>query len=191
MPKAETFDRTEVIQKATQLFWKKGYHATSMQDLVDTTGLNRSSIYNSFEDKFNLFLECLKMYQGNERAKALQVVFKETSPIKAIKVFFRNGAKQSFCEKNGCFIVNATTELGKSDSLVVDFLEKNERSLKKMFKDLLDDAKAKDELDKSEDTEALASYLFSSFQGIRVTSILAKDELELNKIADYTLSVLK
>ena len=48
MPKLETFDKVQVIDKAMYLFHAKGYHLTSMQDLVDATGLNRSSIYNSF-----------------------------------------------------------------------------------------------------------------------------------------------
>ena len=60
MPKTITFDRTEVVQNVMELFWKKGYNGTSMQDLVDVTGLNRSSFYNTFGDKFSLFEEALK-----------------------------------------------------------------------------------------------------------------------------------
>ena len=66
MPKSILFDRDETIAKVTSLFWEKGYHATSMQDLVDVTGLNRSSIYNSFGDKYNLFIESLKHYKKEQ-----------------------------------------------------------------------------------------------------------------------------
>ena len=63
MPKVETFNRDLVITQATEVFHDKGYNAASMQDLVDATGLNRSSIYNSFVSKLNLYIDCLEAYQ--------------------------------------------------------------------------------------------------------------------------------
>ena len=63
MPRSEDFDRSQVLQNAKEVFWVKGYNGTSMQDLVDATGLNRSSIYNSFGNKMELFQQTLKQYQ--------------------------------------------------------------------------------------------------------------------------------
>ena len=62
MARPTDFDRNTVIQKAQEVFWTKGYNGTSMQDLVDATQLNRSSIYNSFGSKHDLFQETLKDY---------------------------------------------------------------------------------------------------------------------------------
>ena len=63
MPRVEIFNRDEVLEKAVRLFHNKGYNATSMQDLVDATGLNRSSIYNSFGSKKELYQQSLRAYK--------------------------------------------------------------------------------------------------------------------------------
>ncbi len=48
MPRVKLFDESEVLNKATNLFWKKGYHATSIQDLVNHLGINRGSLYDTY-----------------------------------------------------------------------------------------------------------------------------------------------
>ena len=63
MPRVEIFNREQVLDKMIAVFHNKGYNATSMQDLVDTSQLNRSSLNNSFGNKLAIFLECLKAYQ--------------------------------------------------------------------------------------------------------------------------------
>ena len=73
MPRSEVFNRDEVLEKAKNVFWLKGYNATSMQDLVNATGLNRSSIYNSFESKLNLYKLTLEKYQ-NEGVGFFEVI---------------------------------------------------------------------------------------------------------------------
>ena len=88
MPKSTLFDRSQVIDQVTKLFWKKGFHATSMQDLVDTTGLNRSSIYNTFGDKCQLFEEALKHYQTLQFEMTTENLSKYDSPLESIKSLF-------------------------------------------------------------------------------------------------------
>ena len=63
MARTEVFNREDVLQRAKNIFWLKGYNGTSMQDLVDATGLNRSSIYNSFGSKMELYEKTLLKYQ--------------------------------------------------------------------------------------------------------------------------------
>ena len=58
------FEPDEIADAAMQVFWQKGYAATSVQDLVDGTGLSRSSLYNTFENKHKLYQEALKRYQA-------------------------------------------------------------------------------------------------------------------------------
>ena len=63
MPRVEIFNREQVVDQMIRVFHNNGYNGTSMQDLVDATDLNRSSLYNSFGNKLNLYLECLNLYQ--------------------------------------------------------------------------------------------------------------------------------
>jgi len=88
MPKVETFNRDVVLKQATEVFHDKGFNATSMQDLVDATGLNRSSIYNSFENKLNLYLECLKLYEDKYNRETSKRLLESSSGLEAIQLIF-------------------------------------------------------------------------------------------------------
>lgn len=192
MPKHETFHRKEVLEQAKNTFWNKGYNATSMQDLVNATQLNRSSIYNSFGDKYNLFMECLKLYQANERSKATQLILKASSPLQSIESFFNSILQEIDSKQNkSCFIVSCTTEIGNSKAEVFEFLKNNETHVKEFFRSILEEAKNQKEIKADSDIEGLASYLFSSLQGLRVTGIISQKKEELQSIVHHTLSVLK
>ena len=66
MGRNKDFDEEELLEKAVNVFWKKGYNATSAQDLVDALGINRSSLYNTYTDKKTLFTKSLKHYQQKQ-----------------------------------------------------------------------------------------------------------------------------
>ena len=60
MPRNKTYNEEDVVEKALNVFWQNGYESTSMQMLEKAMGINKFSIYSSFESKHGLFLECLK-----------------------------------------------------------------------------------------------------------------------------------
>ena len=68
MPKVKQFDEKDVLEKAMQLFWKKGYYATSIQDLVNHLGINRSSIYDTYGGKKELFDQAFLLYRSTNVA---------------------------------------------------------------------------------------------------------------------------
>ena len=89
MPKEVMFDEETALQKAKKLFWRKGYNGTSMDELTKATGLSRSSIYNSFGDKYSLFIQCLNYYKKNQHDKLIQSLNKHDSPLKKLQTIFR------------------------------------------------------------------------------------------------------
>jgi len=135
MPKVETFDRDLVINQATDVFHSKGFNATSMQDLVDATGLNRSSIYNSFENKHTLFLECLNAYQNKYKSKISETLLKANSPIEAIEYIFNLYLNDS--DNRGCFIVNCKSEMANQDKPITNFLAKNQNDFLKLLEEII------------------------------------------------------
>ena len=191
MPKSVLFDKEDTIAKVTNLFWEKGYHATSMQDLVDATGLNRSSIYNTYGDKYNLFVEALKHYQLYQNELLAKAKKSTNSPKEVIKQLF-NATWEKLNEANskGCFLSNCATEMSNSDPQIKKFLLDNKSQMVAIFKLLIEAAQAMDEVDKEKDAELLANYLFSSLQGIRVTSMIDNDPKHIKGIAEQTLAVL-
>ncbi len=176
MPKNVLFDRNEVLENVTDLFWRKGYNGTSMQDLVDVTGLNRSSIYNTFGDKFQLFEESLKHYQSSQNDWLRATFSKAKSPREAIVSLFR-GISDDIKSGNhrGCMLASCTSELSAEQPIIKDFLVENKDRVVASFAALIEGAQQLGEIDTRKDPQTLALYLFSSLQGLRLTSMIEPD----------------
>ena len=74
MPRIKTFDENEVLVKAMNLFWKQGYSATSVQDLVSHLGINRASLYDTFGDKEQLFKKSFALYRKSTMEGLLSLI---------------------------------------------------------------------------------------------------------------------
>ena len=100
MARCVEFNEVEKIEKAMNVFWEKGYNATSMQDLVDAMQINRSSLYNTIGDKHQLFMKCIGNYFDNAMLEVKEKVCKETSAKAALMAEYIatsfTGWKQSY-----------------------------------------------------------------------------------------------
>ncbi len=188
MPKNVLFDRNEVLNNVTDLFWRKGYNGTSMQDLVDVTGLNRSSIYNTFGDKFQLFEMALRHYQSTQNDWLRKAFSEAKSPKEAIVSLF-HGISDDIKAGNqkGCMLTSCTSELSAEQPIIKDFLIENKDRVVASFAALIEGAQQLGEISDQKDPRTLALYLFSSLQGLRVTSMLEPD---LEGVAEEVLSIL-
>jgi TetR/AcrR family transcriptional repressor of nem operon len=193
MPKKEVFNKDIVLLKASNVFHNKGYHATSMQDLVDATGLNRSSIYNSFESKMNLYLECLNIYQSKYQNIINGVLIKSKSPLDAIFLIFKTYVKEIVIDtdRKGCLITNCKSEMANQDKAINTFLFTNQTNTIALFEDLVKQGQKAQEINLNQSAKAYAMYLFSSIQGLRMTGILSQNELELMELVHITLQTIK
>ena len=188
MPKSITFDREQVIKDVMELFWRRGYNGTSMQDLVDVTGLNRSSFYNTFGDKFSLFEESLLFYQKQQNNFLKKAFADAKSPKEAIISLFI-GISDDILSGNhkGCMITSCTSELSLEEPKIKHFLIENKDRVVASFAALIEGAQALGEISKEKDTNTLALYLFSSLNGIRLTSMI---EPHMDGVIDEILNSL-
>lgn len=193
MPKTEVFNRDYVLKQATEVFHAKGYNAASMQDLVDATGLNRSSIYNSFESKHNLYVECLKDYQDKYHRYISNLLLDAKCPINAIKALFNLYLKEILCDnKNkGCLIVNCKSEMANQDVTINKFLLTNQKGTLSLLEDLVDKGQQDKSINKAKSKQDYALYLYSAMQGFRMTGILINDKKQLQGLIHTTLQNLK
>src|SRR3569833_2097842 len=113
MARKKEYDEDELLDKATNLIWRKGYNATSAQDLVDELKINRSSLYNTYSDKKTLFQKALKKYQEQQTKAVIDMLNKADDPEKAVKQVFDNLVKESNEDTvaRGCFLVNTAVEI--------------------------------------------------------------------------------
>ncbi|MEO9485773.1 MAG: TetR/AcrR family transcriptional regulator [Ekhidna sp.] len=188
MPKSVTFDRDSVMENVMNLFWRKGYNGTSMQDLVDVTGLNRSSFYNSFGDKFSLFEEALKAYQKQQNELLQESFTHAKTPKQAIISLFKGISDDiSSGNQKGCMFTSCTAELGAENAQVRDFLVENKDKVVESFAMLIRKAQEQGEIDARKDAGTVALFLFSSLQGLRLTSMI---EPNLEAVTEEILGVL-
>ena len=116
MARPREFDRGEALKRALAVFWEKGYEATSTDDLVRAMGIGRQSMYDTFGDKHQLYLEALRLYEANSGAELFKRIYETPSPFVAICDYILSIADGTSADRaRGCFYVNATNELAPSD----------------------------------------------------------------------------
>lgn len=192
MPKVEVFDKSLVLEQASNVFHLKGYNATSMQDLVEVTGLNRSSIYNSFGNKLSLFLECLKDYQNKYQKKTSSTLIKAKNPIEAIRAIFNLYLTEIVIDedKKGCLIINCKSEMANQELSINNFLNQNQEQTLLLFEGLVYEGQNEGLINSKQTAKDYSLFLFSSIQGFRMTGILINDKQQLQGIINTTLQIL-
>lgn len=187
MARPKSFNQDKALEQAMHLFWEKGFEATSIQDLVDRLGINRQSLYDTFGDKKQLFLKSLNLYRSQGKAPLLP---KDITVRQIFTHIFQDIIDMSIQDSRGCLMANSTLELASRDEDVANIACDNLETAEEDFRQILQEAQRKGELSSEKDPKALASYLFNSIQGIRVTTKASNDRARLEDIARTTLSVL-
>ncbi len=163
------FDRPKAVNRALALFWRKGYQATSLADLLAAMDISRSSFYAAFTDKRSLFIECLDLFS----ARTLDMLHQaraEMSPVDALQSFFeRNfvGAHGAGAVRGhwGCMLVNTVLEMAGVDDDLAARASHHLGDMQRIFQAYLHDAGAEPAR-----AEELAAMLMLFNEGIRVSS---------------------
>ena len=192
MPKKTTFDTQHVLLQATSVFHKKGYHGTSMQDLVDVTGLNRSSIYNSFGCKLQLYLMTLKNYRDSVNQKTTQLLVQSKDAISSIETILHFYIDEIVkdTDNKGCFIVNCKSEMANQEFQITQFLMHSQEESLKTFESLVFFGQQEGIINTKKDAQSYALYLLSSVQGLRMTGILVKEKAQLKAIVTTIIQTI-
>ncbi|CCN68811.1 TetR/AcrR family transcriptional regulator [Vibrio nigripulchritudo] len=180
MPRKSNFDKQEKLIEAMTLFWEKGYANTSVADLVDTLGINRFSLYNTYGDKQALYYSALDFYLDNISFPSMKSLLEEDADLITIEEFLTRFASIQKDQKSGCFLQNALIEHGGTDDMVKNRGEGVFDLLLSNFEKALINAQSKGQIDDKSDAKALASLLLTQVQGVRVLGkAKAYDQLEM------------
>jgi TetR/AcrR family transcriptional repressor of nem operon len=193
MARPQEFDRREVITRAMNVFWRKGFEATSIQDLVAATKLNRGSLYNAFGDKAGLFAAVMEAYAATAPASELLRAIETGGPARqAIETFFAALVERGTADKErrGCLIVNTASELVSRDPRVAQWMEAAARRREQALTALVERGQAAGEIAPWRDARALGRFLFAAAQGLIVTGKMDPDQAVLEDVADMALSLL-
>ena len=188
----KSFVPEEALSKAMESFWRQGYDATSVQDLVNSMGINRGSLYDTFGDKHALFLACLDHYNHHRHSNAVGAAGSPDAAKGAIVACIQGLVDQSLGDplQKGCLITNSAVELGVQDRDVASRVQSVLKRLEAGFYQALGRARAKGELGYQGELRPLAQFLTSSLQGLRVMSKVNPDPALLQGIATVILTTL-
>ena len=197
MPRGATkqFDRTEVLDRAMQLFWEKGYEATGLSELTQRMGIGRQSLYDTFGDKRSLFLEALDHYAGTRMSRVSDLLKAPGSPLRNIRrvlAFY-----EQHCTSGnglGCLIVNTMAESGGMDQSFEHPLKSKMKGIESMFREAFDNAKEAGEIEEDADTLALARAMCALAWGVTLmgrvgaSKAMVRDAIRMNmRIIDSVL----
>ncbi len=192
MARPKEFDHDEVVDKAMAVFWAKGFEATSVQDLVDATGVNRGSLYNAFVDKAGLFDAAMDRYLAVTPVLEILGDPESAPPRATIERLFRflveDGAVDR--ENRGCLITNTAVELSPRDPAVAAKVAEALRGLEDALARLVIRGQAAGEIAPWHEARRLARFLVTSAQGMRVMARVGGDPAILRDTADAVLGHL-
>ena len=193
MPRKKQFGIEEVKEKAMVAFWDHGYRATSLQDLVDTMGINRASLYDTFGDKYTLFLKTLNSYNDNYVKPYIAERKRKYSPRQAVVGMFDDicDRVQAGEDRNGCFIINTALELSPHDKEVSKIVNRTFVYIEKnFFRKMIIRGQASGEIAKSVVPSTASRILLSLFLGLRVLSRNRPEKVVLNAIKSQVDALL-
>ena len=180
MPRHKTFDKQEVLQDAVELFWKKGFNQTSIQDLVDNLNINRASIYDTYLDKEGLYKQCFFLYRQNIINK-IEQIFENENKIKiGFEKFIKYLTSELLLNNNGCLISNSYAELLPSkNNEIRNILDDTRVIWITMIKELLKKAKNNNELKENIDIVNASYFIYSLITG---TAVISKTKISQEQI---------
>ncbi len=192
MPRVKLFDENEVLTKAMNLFWKQGYSATSVQDLVNHLGINRASLYDTFGGKDQLFKKSFKLYRKTNLEGVIRFFENRPNVKIGFSELFDIAIREDVLDKDnkGCFVVNTTTELIPNDESLLIILEKNKRDFEKVFYNYLKKGQERGQLNTTQDLKSLATLFYTLYNGIRVVSKTRPNKKESSDSINLALSLL-
>ena len=191
MPWEKSFDIDTAVDQALNVFWSKGYEATSLNDLLSATGIAKGSFYNAFGSKKEIFMQSLLKYDRDYRQAFLAELSALNNPVKAITLLFSGFIDRSLSdsEKKGCMLVNTAIDLPNHDQDTNRVVKKGLKEFENFFVEQLQLGKDDGSIDPKIKVEQTAKGLLTLVIGLRVLArgVYKKSDLQAIKSQALTL----
>ena len=194
MARPVEFDENKVLTHAMEQFWREGYEASSVQKLLDCTGINRGTLYNSFGDKDTFFKSCVDQYNKVvEKQIAASLKNSKLGPWEAIEAYFDETVLKVTNKHRsmGCLLVNSVCESINYDKEMRKVVRSSLATIRKALVARLKEAFKNRKVKKGVSVEFAADVLMNSLHGMRVNSRDGKTPKQLKELVKFTVSSLK
>ena len=190
MAGVKQFDRNEVLDRAMAVFWRSGYQATSIQDLVEATGVNRGSLYATFGDKCGLFLAVLDRYSEKVSSPTMAAL-NDPDPRRAIEKMF-----ESIVERNsdpawprGCLDTNTSLECPGAGDIIAQKIADRVGLQESAIYQVLRRAQSEGSLDPKQDARAMSRFFLGVAQGLNVVNKAAPNPARIQDMVKMAMRI--
>lgn len=187
MGRVKEFDPDVALDRAMELFWQRGYEATSTADLVTRLGIARASLYAAFGSKHELYLRALDRYLRLRDPAIVETLSRPGPALPAVRDLIRGYVDEATREARGCFVVNAAVERMAEPSVAAR-VRSSWDTLEVALTSALFRAKAQGELADGVEPTALARFVVVFLQGVRV---LGRDDAAGERLRDAVEQLLE
>ncbi|TDE28203.1 TetR/AcrR family transcriptional regulator [Nonomuraea mesophila] len=170
MARPRMFEEDRAVEAAMRAFWDAGYENTSTQALCAATGLGRSSIYNTFTSKHDLFKKALRHYMDGRNTRLAELMDSGLPAREKVGTVLGWAVEPDPEEPAGCLVVNSLVELGPHDPEVSELLRLDNDKRVRMMRSAIEQGMARGEIGAGKDALALAHFLVATVSGMRVAA---------------------
>ncbi len=178
------------MDAAMRAFWTAGYEATSTQDLCEATGLGRSSIYNTFKSKHDLFERALDRYTDERTAGLLELLDGDRPVRERLRTLLEQTADTETGDPAGCLVVNAIVEMAPRDPEIAERISRDQARRLAALRATIESGMRAGEIDAGKDALALAHFVVATVSGMRVAARGGADRATLSAIAETAMSAI-
>ncbi|MEM1203000.1 MAG: TetR/AcrR family transcriptional regulator [Acidobacteriota bacterium] len=191
MPWHKQFDVDETLEKATEIFWTRGYQATSMRDLLDAMGIQKGSFYNAYGSKHEVYLKALEQYNVATSGRMRETTAGR-SGLDALRVFFEAIYEDCISPSGhkGCMVINCALELAHHDREAQAIVKRAIAGTEEALRGFILDGQRSGEIRAGLDADATAKAMMSLIMGMRVYSRSGSDPGAVRTLANQAIHLV-
>lgn len=194
MARPVEFVYEDVLTNAMEQFWREGFEASSVQKLLDVTGINRGTLYNSFGDKGTFFKSCLEHYSKLvDKELNASINDEELAPWDAVNKYFETTVLGVTNKRRsmGCLLVNSFCESINYDKEVQKLVKGYYNNIRKAILKRMKQAEKNKQLATGVDAGLATETLVNLLSGLRVHSREGRPVKQLAAVVAHTVSTLR
>jgi TetR/AcrR family transcriptional repressor of nem operon len=191
MSRPKSFSESDVLERALDVFWQRGYQGVGLTELLNEMGIARQSLYDTFGNKRQLFIKTIEHYRDTRLARALALLERDGSPVQNVKDVVRFFEQLALDKRaRGCLVANSLVEVGSQDSEIRELLAHTLGLLENSISKALRRAQRAGELPAGRSPRAIARALTNALIGMAVSGKLRQNKSTVQDIYIGTLTML-
>lgn len=187
------YDPDAALDAAMHLFWEKGYEATSMNDLLVAMGLSKSSLYQRFGGKKELFLQCIARYTERVGTRLRNQLREAPSGLFFIRELLLHATVEAAGNecRRGCMLMNTASEFAQQDPEIAGKVKGGFAGLRTILQEAVEQGRKEDSITAEQDSSVLAEYLITAIAGLKTIVKGGADQDQVRGVVDITLRALR